>query len=99
MKFKDRIKSYGFWTALSGAVVILVQSITKCFGVEVQEELISDIIMSVCGVLVVFGIVTMPNKKADSDESEEKTESEESSESEEKIEEKTIEEKENIETK
>ncbi len=70
MKFKDRIKSYGFWTALSGAVVILVQSITKCFGVEVQEELISDIIMSVCGVLVVFGIVTMPNKK----ETEENTE-------------------------
>ena len=70
MKFKDRIKSYGFWTALSGAVVILVQSITKCFGVEVQEELISDIIMSVCGVLVVFGIVKMPNKK----ETEENTE-------------------------
>ena len=70
MKFKDRIKSYGFWTALSGAVVILVQSISKCFGVEVQEELISDIIMSVCGVLVVFGIVTMPNKK----ETEENTE-------------------------
>ena len=70
MRFKDRIKSYGFWTALSGAVVILVQSITKCFGVEVQEELISDIIMSVCGVLVVFGIVTMPNKK----ETEENTE-------------------------
>lgn len=70
MKFKDRIKSYGFWTALSGAVVILAQSIAKCFGVEVQEELISDIIMSVCGVLVVFGIVTMPNKK----ETEENTE-------------------------
>ena len=73
MKFKDRIKSYGFWTALSGAVVILVQSITKCFGVEVQEELISDIIMSVCGVLVVFGIVIMPNKK-ETEENREETE-------------------------
>ena len=93
MKFKDRIKSYGFWTALSGAVVILAQSIAKCFGLEIEEELISNIIMSICGVLVVFGVVTMPNKKTGSDESEEKTESEE------KIEEKTIEEKENIDTK
>lgn len=99
MKFKDRIKSYGFWTALSGAVVILAQSIAKCFGLEIEEELISNIIMSICGVLVVFGVVTMPNKKTGSDESEEKTESEENLESEEKIEEKTIEEKENIETK
>ena len=47
MKFKDRIKSYGFWTALSGAVVILAQSIAKCFGLEIEEELISNIIMSI----------------------------------------------------
>lgn len=71
MKFKDRIKSYGFWTALSGAVVILAQSIAKCFGVEIEEELISNIIMSICGVLVVFGVVTMPNKKVDSEKDKE----------------------------
>lgn len=71
MKFKDRIKSYGFWTALSGAVVILAQSIAKCFGVEIEEELISNIIMSICGVLVVFGVVTMPNKKVDTEEDKE----------------------------
>lgn len=85
MKFKDRIKSYGFWTALSGAVVILVQSITKCFGVEVQEELISDIIMSVCGVLVVFGIVTMPNKKETQNEEESEKKEENSEEDKENI--------------
>lgn len=71
MKFKDRIKSYGFWTALSGAVVILAQSIAKCFGMEIEEELISNIIMSICGVLVVFGVVTMPNKKVDTEEDKE----------------------------
>ena len=71
MKFKDRIKSYGFWTALSGAVVILAQSIAKCFGVEIEEELISNIIMSICGVLVVFGVVTMQNKKVDTEEDKE----------------------------
>ena len=62
MKFKDRIKSYSFWTALSAGVVVLVQAIAKCFGLQIQEELISDIIMSVCGLLIVFGVVTMPKK-------------------------------------
>lgn len=68
MKFKDRIKSYSFWTALSGAVVILVQAIAKCFGFQFEEEIVSDIIMSICGVLVVFGVVTMPNKKEENND-------------------------------
>ena len=62
MKFKDRIKSYGFWTALSASIVLLVQAIGRCFGFQVEEHLVSDIIMSVCGVLVVLGIVVMPKK-------------------------------------
>ena len=90
MKFKDRIKSYGFWTALSGAVVILAQSIAKCFGVEIEEELISNIIMSICGVLVVFGVVTMPNKK-ETEENTEETEINQEENSEEKDKENIVE--------
>ena len=65
-------KSYGFWTALAGAIVVLINSIGKCFGFAVEEEIITNIVMAVAGVLVVFGIVSMPKN-----ENEEKTEQQE----------------------
>ena len=60
MKIKELIKSYGFWTALAGALVVFINAIGKIFGFYVEESLISDIIMAIAGILVVFGIVTMP---------------------------------------
>lgn len=69
MKFKELIKSYGFWTALAGAVVTLINAIGRLCGFFVEESLISDIIMAIAGILVVFGIVSMPkNKQSESDE-------------------------------
>lgn len=62
---KDRIKSHSFWTALSGAVVVLLQALGKCFGFAVNDEIVSGIIMAVAGILVVLGIVTMPKNKTD----------------------------------
>ncbi len=67
-----KFKSYGFWTALAGAIVVLINSIGKCFGFAVEEEIITNIVMAVAGVLVVFGVVSMPK-----DENEEKTEQQE----------------------
>lgn len=57
---KDKIKSFGFWTALAGAAVVLVNALGSAFGFHVEEELVRDIIMAVAGVLVVLGVVTMP---------------------------------------
>lgn len=68
MKLKQLIKSYGFWTALSGAIVVLVNSIGRACGFFVEEEIISNIIMAVAGVLVVFGVVTMPKPTLEDDE-------------------------------
>lgn len=63
---KERIKSYSFWTALSGAVVLLLNSLGECFGFAIDNDLVSSLIMSIAGILVVFGVVTMPtNKKED----------------------------------
>ena len=56
-------KSYGFWTALSGAVVVLINSVGKCFGFSVEEEIVTNIIMAIAGMLVVFGVVSMPKKE------------------------------------
>ena len=64
---KDKMKSYSFWTALSGAVVVLLQAIGDCFGFSVQSEIVSGIIMAIAGILVVFGVVSMPNNSQNND--------------------------------
>ncbi len=72
-----KYKSYAFWTSLSAAVVVLVGLIANAFGFEADEKLVSDIIMAICGVLVVLGVVQMPLKDSTStdDESQEDDES------------------------
>lgn len=62
---KDKIKSYSFWTALSGAVVVLLQALGDCFGFSIQSEVVSGIIMAIAGILVVFGVVSMPKNSTD----------------------------------
>lgn len=55
-----KYKNYGFWTSLSASVVVLLTAVGKHFGFEISSEIVTDIIMGVAGVLVVFGIVKMP---------------------------------------
>lgn len=70
---KQKFKSYGFWTALAGAVVVFVEALGKCFGFTVESELVSGVIMAIAGVLVVLGVVTMP-KEPGADKSSDPTE-------------------------
>jgi len=60
---KKLIKSYKFWTALAGAVGLLVVAIGKACGVSISAKGAEEVIMSICGVLVVFGIVKKPKEK------------------------------------
>ena len=62
---KNKMKSYSFWTALSGAVVVLLQALGKCFGFSIDSDIVTGIIMAVAGILVVFGVVSMPNSNND----------------------------------
>jgi len=57
---KKLIKSYNFWTGLAGAVGLLFVVIAKLFGKEIESKTIEDLIMAICGVLVVCGIVIKP---------------------------------------
>ena len=74
---KNRIKSYSFWTALSGAVVIFLNALGDLFGFAVQDELVSGLVMAVAGILVVFGIVTMPSNDSTNDDNATNEDSEE----------------------
>lgn len=58
-----KYKSYAFWTSLAAAVVVLVGVLASIFGFKADEKLVTDIIMAICGVLVVLGVVKMPVKE------------------------------------
>lgn len=68
---KKLIKSYNFWTALAGSVGLLVVSIGKMLGYEIQAQGVEEVIMAICGVLIVFGIVKKPTTKTTDNQQEE----------------------------
>ena len=57
---KKLIKSYSFWTSLAGALGILIVSVGKFCGVNIEATGVEEIVMGICGVLVAVGIVTKP---------------------------------------
>ena len=63
------LKKYSFWTSLAGASVIVCDVIAKCFGLQIENQVVENVIMSICGVLVALGIVVMP--KANSSQKDE----------------------------
>ena len=71
---KERIKSYSFWVGLAGAVVAVVQAIGKAVGFIPNEEIISNIILGIAGVLVALGIVSKPKNINDQNNLQEKEE-------------------------
>ena len=60
MNLKDKIKNYGFWMSLTAAVILMLQAIGKAFGFTIDNEAITSIVTSICGVLIVLGIISDP---------------------------------------
>ena len=67
-------KTYGFWTALAGAVVVLLNALGDCFGFSINNEIVSNVIMAIAGLLVVLGVVSMPKEEISKGENEESAE-------------------------
>ena len=63
MKLKDRIKTYNFWVSLSSAVFLFLKVIGNQVGFKVSETMFSDLITSLCGILVILGIIVPPSYK------------------------------------
>lgn len=75
-----RFKSYSFWTALAGAVVVFLNALGDCFGFFIDNDLVSGLIMAFAGLLVVLGVVTMPKDSENSQSDAEDDKEEESQE-------------------
>lgn len=73
--FKSRIRKYSFWTGLSAALVMLCGAVAKCFGLSIDNKVVEDVVMSICGVLVALGFVCAPkSSKIQKEQNDNKTE-------------------------
>lgn len=63
MNLKQKMKTYSFWMALTGAVILVLQTIGKECGFSIDDKVITGIVSSVCGVFIVLGIISKPSIK------------------------------------
>lgn len=62
MTLKDKMKTYNFWISLVSAVLLLVRIIGDNYGFDVDAGLVMDITTGVCGIFVILGIISVPQK-------------------------------------
>lgn len=60
MNLKNKIKNYGFWMSLSAAIILVLQTLGEALGFKIDDEVIMSVVTSVCGVLIVLGIISNP---------------------------------------
>ena len=68
-KVLSKFKKYSFWIAFTGVVVIFIKNIAELFGFEIDTGAIENVIMSLCGVLVVLGLVIKEDESVKTEES------------------------------
>ena len=61
----NKFSSYSFWIAVTGAVVIFLKNLLQVFGVDFDSTAFETIVVSLCGVLVVLGVLTKDNSSED----------------------------------
>ncbi len=60
-----KMKHYGFWISLSGALILLLNSFGRAFGFSIDNKIVEDCVMAIAGLLVVFGVVVPDKKECD----------------------------------
>ncbi|MGI6701009.1 MAG: phage holin [Christensenellales bacterium] len=58
MNIKNKLRNYGFWLSVISAALMLIQA----FGVKVDIPVLREALISVCGLLVMLGIISDPDK-------------------------------------
>lgn len=58
---KEKLKTTSFWLGLCGAVVLIVECVADIFNIKICSDIIENIVVTICSVLVMLGIVTKKN--------------------------------------
>ena len=61
MKLKEKIKSYSFWVSIASAIILILKVLGSRFGFTIDESMASDLFTALCSVLVLLGIIVVPN--------------------------------------
>lgn len=56
------MKTYNFWISLVSAVLLVARLVASKFNVEIDSSLVMDITTGLCGIFVVLGIISAPQK-------------------------------------
>jgi len=62
MTLKDKMKTYNFWISLVSACLLIARIIGDKFGFSVDSGLVMDVTTGVCGIFVILGIISAPQK-------------------------------------
>ena len=55
---KKKIKTTSFWLTLSGAGVMLLDTISNIIGLDLYSKKVESIILAICTFLVMTGVIT-----------------------------------------
>lgn len=66
---KQKFKTTAFWLGLCAGVVIILDTISSVFGINLYSKEIECVIMSICSALVMMGIITKKNIDDEKDSS------------------------------
>lgn len=58
---KKRIKSARFWAGIVGTICLMLGA----FGIEIGDEAVATAINTVCSLLAMFGIISVPESNAE----------------------------------
>lgn len=64
MTIKDKMKTYNFWISLVSAVLLLLRIIGTKYDFEIDSSLVMDVTTGLCGIFVVLGIISAPQKNS-----------------------------------
>ena len=62
MTLRDKMKTYNFWISLVSAVLLIIRIIGDKYGFSVDSGLVMDITTGICGIFVILGIISVPQK-------------------------------------
>lgn len=63
MTLKEKAKTYSFWVSLVSIALIIFRTVIEQFNLNISQNLVTSIITGVCGLLVLFGLISSPSKE------------------------------------
>ncbi|MBQ7351614.1 MAG: hypothetical protein IJW59_01935 [Clostridia bacterium] len=58
---KEKIKTLSFWLGVGASIILILDCVSEIFGFAIKSEIVQNIIVTICSVLVLLGVITKKN--------------------------------------